>query len=108
MSRASMPEVSRHGNEQIFDRNDARDEMLLDHVSYQRLNRRPVGLDAVGPGIAAEHVVDLLDLGLQPGQHRGKRAGVAQTCQSAALRFDEGLVQTRRKPAVALIKLAAD
>src|SRR5262247_4496970 len=109
MSRSHLlPKVSRNGHEQLFDRNGARNEILLGHVLHQRFERRPVGLEAVGPGIAAEYIVDFLDLRLQPGQHGGKRAGIAQARKRAALCIDERLVEARGKPAMLLMELAAD
>src|SRR5262245_16698939 len=82
--------------------------MLLDHILHERLERRPVGLYTIRPGIAAEHVVDLLDVGLQPWQHRDQRSGIAQARERATLRFNECLIETGGQPAMLLIELAAD
>ena len=44
---------------------------------HQRLERWPVGLDAVGPGIAGEGRVDLVELRDHARQHVAQRADVA-------------------------------
>jgi hypothetical protein len=43
-----LGERARERHEQILDRDRPGDEVLLDHVGDQRLQRRPVGFDAVG------------------------------------------------------------
>src|SRR5205814_9280561 len=99
-ARTSVPEIARQGHEQLLDRHDARNEMLLGHVLHECLKGWPVGLYAIGPGIAAEHVVDFLDAGLLPWQHRGTRARITQARERATFRFHECLIETGCKPAM--------
>src|SRR5262245_66205969 len=56
---AMIPRPSVSNDEQVFDRNELGDEVLLDHVLHERLKRRPVGFHRVGRRNAAEHAVNL-------------------------------------------------
>src|SRR6185295_9436893 len=105
---ASRPARARERHEQILDRNRPGDEVLLDHVGDQRLQRRPVGFDAVGKRISPEDRVDLLHVIDQPRQHGAQRAGVAHAHARAALRLHERVVEAARDPALALVQVAAD
>src|SRR5262245_42896709 len=105
-SSVAVPRWDR--DEQIFDRDLVRDEVLLDHILHQRLQGRAVWLDPIRPGIAAEHLVDLLDLRLQPRQHRAQGPSVARARPRPALRFNECLVEAGGKPAVLFVQLTAD
>ena len=88
------PSASNH--EQLLDRNPSRDEMLFDHVLDQRLERGPIGFHAVGPGIAAEHVVDLVHVGGKPGQHVAQRAALLHQRERAVSRIAQRVVQALR------------
>src|SRR5262249_16132397 len=72
-----------------------------------RLQGRPVGLNAVGKGIAPEYVVDLLHIIDQPRQHGAERAGVAHSAAGTALGLDECVVEARGNPAPPLVQSAA-
>src|SRR4051812_11385 len=61
-------------NEQLFDRDFLRNEVLLLHVTDQRFQRRAILLDAVQPGIVAEHIADLVELSRQERHHVAQRA----------------------------------
>jgi hypothetical protein len=95
--------LTRQRDEQILDRDRLRNEVLLPHVLDQGLQGRAICLNPVGPGVAAEHLVDLLDLSHEPRQHRGERAGIAHAGERTSLGFDECLVEAPRNPSVALV-----
>jgi hypothetical protein len=50
-------------HEERLDRHRLGDEVLGDHIAHERFEGRAVGLDAVGPGIAVEDLIDLLEVG---------------------------------------------
>src|ERR1700694_3070081 len=49
-------------------------QVLILQIGDERVEGRPVGLDAVGPRIAAEIFVNLVDVAGQPRQHVAQRA----------------------------------
>src|SRR5262245_47112023 len=63
--------------EQRLDRHRLLDQRLVGEILHKRLERRPVGLDPVRPRVAAEHLVDLLQLRRHPRQHVAQRAELA-------------------------------
>src|SRR5437879_9489793 len=105
-SGESSCRLARQRDEQILNRDRLLNKVLLEHVLDKCLQSRAIWLDPVRPGIAAEHLVDLLDLGQQPRQHIAERAGIAHAGERPALGFDAGLVEARRNPAVALVEIA--
>ena len=94
------------GHENVLERDRPRDEVLLDHVLHQRLEARAVGLDAAGIGIAAEHLVELVDVLVQPRQHQ--RVAALEPRQREVLGVDEALVEPVGDRRVALVDVAAD
>src|SRR5262245_4494756 len=51
---ASAPDPAGQRNKELLQRQRLCDQVLLGHVLHQRRERRPVGLDAIWPWIAAE------------------------------------------------------
>src|SRR5579875_301274 len=84
-----------------------RDEMLFDHHLHEGFERRAVRLDPIRPGIAAEYLVDLLDVVEMPGEHRAGRGGETIAPDRPLLRLDERLVQAGRDPRSLFIDVAA-
>src|SRR6266581_3252116 len=52
--------------EQLFERRLPVRQVLILQILHQRFQRRTVLLDAVGPRIAAEEFMDLIDIARQP------------------------------------------
>src|SRR3984893_5257043 len=71
--------ASMRRQEQILDRHDAFRNALLVQVARQRFERWPVGLDTIGPGVTAEYLVELVDVGGHPRQHVLQRTEIAHT-----------------------------
>ena len=65
------------GREQLLDLDAAVGQPVLVRVLQQRVDRRPVLLDAVGIPVLADDLLLLLDQRLQPGERRLGRAGVS-------------------------------
>src|SRR5262245_53303342 len=82
--------------EQRLDRHGLLDQRLIGEILHQRFERRPVGLDAVGPRIAAEHLIDLLELGGHPRQHVTQRSELAHLLRGDRLGLAERVKQARR------------
>src|SRR6476620_5690363 len=85
-----------HFREQVFDRDFLRNEMLLDHVIHHGFERRAIGLHAIGPGIAAEYLVNLVDIRGQPRQHIARRAKLTHQVQCMLARRAERVEQALR------------
>ena len=82
--------------------------MLLGHILHQRLERRTIGFDAVGPGIAGEQFVYFPHGFLDPRQHVRVRASPVQPHEREVLGLDECLVEAARDPGVLLVSIAPD
>ena len=95
-------------HEQLVDRNGRLDQRLLCHVAHQRLQRGPVGLDPIRPGVTAEGGVDLVELGGQARQHVAQRAEVAHLGEREVLGRGHRLVETRGDERMLLVDVAAD
>src|SRR5205807_6884670 len=67
--RAKRALSSMRRQEQILDRHDAVRNALLVQVARQSVERWPVGLDTIGPGVTAEYLVELVDVRGHPRQH---------------------------------------
>src|SRR5690349_19393687 len=64
--------------EHLFDRHRRPNDALIGEIFHRRLERRPVWLDAVGPGIALEHLIELVDVGRHP---RSEERRVGKECR---------------------------
>src|SRR2546423_1042164 len=67
------------------------------------LPRHRVGLEAVGPAVPAEVLVDLVQTRRQPRQHVAQRAEIAHLRQRTVLRLAEGAVQASRDRRILLV-----
>src|SRR5215469_3242406 len=94
-------------NEDIFERNRLGDHVALVEISDERLQRLSVRLDTVGPPIAAEHLVDLVDVRRHPWQHVAQRTSLGDSIPDQLARFGERLVKTGRCERMPLIDVAA-
>src|SRR5271154_5909147 len=103
----AITRLNRH--KQFIDRNRPRDERLLDHVTDQRLERRPVGLDPIWPRIATdEGLRDFVEVRGQPRHHVTERPKVAHPLKRDVLGPAERVVEARGNPRIALVELTAD
>src|SRR5712691_8891273 len=96
------------GDKQIVHPHRRGDDRLLGHVADERFEGRTVGLDPVGPRIAAENLIDLVEVGGHPGQHVAERSQEAHLGEGAVLRFAERVVKARGDERVLLVELAAN
>src|SRR5579863_10475554 len=94
-------------NENLFERDRLGDHVTLVEIGDERLERLAIGLDAVGPAIAAEYLVDLVDIRRHPRQHVAQRAGFGDPISNERPRFGQRLVEARRGEGVLLIDVAA-
>src|SRR5262245_19039651 len=88
------PLMTTQPHEQIVDRHRLGDHGLVDQELHQRLQRLPVGRHAIGPGIATEHLRDLVKLGRQPRQYIAQRPQIAHALVGERLRLTERVEQT--------------
>src|SRR3984893_7461981 len=95
------------GNEELLDGDHRSDDALLAKISHQRFQRRAVRLDAVGPGIAPEYLIDLIEIGGHPRQHIWQGAQIAPARARPLLAGAHGVEQAARNEGIVLIDVAA-
>src|SRR5262245_18663928 len=82
--------------EQLLERWLPVGQVLILQILHQRLERRAVLLDAVGPRVAVKELVDLVDVAWQPRQHVAQRALVIHAHERNLLGELERIEQARR------------
>ena len=70
-------------------------------VAQEQLQRRPVGLDAVGKQLAAEHFLHTPGVIGQPRHRIARHGGIEDALDTAALGFLERIEQIARHPGLA-------
>src|SRR3972149_9040753 len=95
-----------HWHEQVVHARRLGDYALLLEIAYQRLQRRSIGLDAIGPRIAAERPVDLIELGVHPWQHVAQRGAVIHPGERDVLGLTESAVQRGREERMLFVHVA--
>src|ERR1039458_5709808 len=87
MVSASFQIMSLYGNKEILQWEHRLEHRLLDQELHEGFERSSVRLDPVGPRVALEHVVDLVQVSGKPGQHVAKSTQVAHPLVGNLLRF---------------------
>ena len=98
----------RAGREQLLDLEAAVAQAVLVGVLQQRLDGRPVLLDAVRKPVRPDDRLLLLDQRLQPGERGLRRAEIGELVVGVFLGLAERLVERERHPGIAIVDVAAD
>src|SRR6185437_4033539 len=83
-------------------------EALVLQIACQRDERAAVGIDAVTERVAAEEIVDFVDVMRKPRQGIAHRAAEAHLTIGQLLCLDKCLVEARRNPAMTLVEVLAN
>src|SRR5215831_15831543 len=100
--------AQRARREQLLELDAAIGEPVLVHILQQRLDRRPVRLDAVGIPVRPDDLFLLLDQRLQPSRADLGRTHVGEHGIGVPLCLAQRLVHAHRHPGIALVDVAAD
>ena len=90
------------GGENVFRLGELVRDALLVRIAQEQFQRRPVGLDAVGKQIAAEHLPHARGVVGQPRHRIARHRGIEDALEAAALGFLEGIVEIARDPRLAV------
>src|SRR5262249_3652784 len=91
---------------QILRRHPPRGDALVVAITAEGLQRWAARLDAVGEGVLALRLHDLVRDGGDPRERRPRNGEIAQPLEAAPLGFIEGLVEVHRDPRMLLERSA--
>src|SRR5579862_6527725 len=85
-------------NEHLLEVDPLGHHALFHQVLIQRFERNPIRLQAIRPGIGAEHSLHLFHVVEQPGQHVADRAAELHLLPAPLLCLTKGFVQAVGNP----------